>query len=130
LQITTGFFERAYTYSIVEAELRLLSPWKTPDPDPVGLVLELTREVGPDHPLYSKPVKPLALASDRDDVLFEVTEGTMRRYAVVHLTWSGRMERTSTWPETQFFDSLTQWLEWMKADHEEYIYGDEDHGKS
>jgi hypothetical protein len=38
------------------------------------------------------------------------------------------METSSTWPETHFFDSLAEWIEWMKADHEEYTYGEQDQG--
>jgi hypothetical protein len=114
----------------VEPELQLLPPWRTPVSNPEVLELELKREVGPTHPLYSKPVRALALAVDRDDVLFEISEGTTRRYVVVHLTWSGHMEQSGTWPSAQFFDSLGQWLEWMKTDHEEYAYGEEDQGNS
>ena len=29
-------------------------------------------------------------------------------------------------PWTEFFDSLDQWLEYMRADHEDYTDGDED----
>jgi hypothetical protein len=113
----------------VESELHLLSPWRTPIPNS-ELALELKREVGPGHPLFSKSVKALALAIDRDDVLFEISEGTTRRYAVVHLTWSGHMEQSAKWPSTQLFDSMAQWLEWMKADHQDYTCGEEDQGKS
>ena len=62
---------------------------------------------------------------DRDDVLFEISGGSARQYAVVHLTWSGKPEASGTCPFTRFFDSLDQWLEWMKADHEDYTYGEE-----
>ena len=75
----------AYT-DPMEEDLKLLRPWKTPHPDASELVLELEREAGPAHPLYSKKVRPLAVATDRDDVLFEICEGTRPRYAVVHLS--------------------------------------------
>jgi len=84
----------------------------------------LQREVGPDHPLFGKPAKALARREDRDDVLFEISDGTERKYAVVHLTWSRRMEPSGEWPGTQFFDSLARWLEWMKADHDDCTYGE------
>jgi hypothetical protein len=45
-------------------------------------------------------------------------------YAVVHLTWSGRREQSADWRGTQFFDSLSHCIEWMKADHEDYTFGE------
>lgn len=109
----------------VELLPELLSPWLSPY-DPGGLVRELRREAGPDHPLYSKPAKALAVAKDRDDVLFEIGEGTSLRYAVVHLTWSRKEEKSANCPFAQFFDSLSLWIEWMKADHGDYTYGEDD----
>ena len=85
---------------------------------------ELQRELCPDHLLFGKHAKALAAAEDRDDVLFEISEGAERSYAVVHLTWSGRMEASANWPRTRFFDSLDRWLEWIKADHDEYATGE------
>jgi hypothetical protein len=85
----------------VEPELKLLSPWTTPYLGD-GLVLELQREVGPDHPLFSKPTRALAVARDRDDVLFEISEGSTRTYAVVHLTWSRKQEASGKFPLTLF----------------------------
>ena len=107
----------------MEPDLELLSPWITPS-SANELASELEREVGPGHPLFRKEAKALALATDRDDVLFEIFDGSQRKYAVVHLTWSGKMERSARWPDTQFFDSLAQWLQWMKADHEGYPHGE------
>ena len=93
---------------------------------PDGLAQEPQREVGPLHPLFSKSAKAIALARDRDDVLFEIAHGSSLRYAVVHLTWSGKAESSADFPGTQLFDSLSQWIEWMKADHDDYTYGGED----
>ena len=70
----------------VENELCLLSPWIKPY-SPEGLVLELQREVvGPDHPLFSKRAKALAVARDRDDVLFEISDGAMTKYGVLSVS--------------------------------------------
>jgi hypothetical protein len=41
---------------------------------PDGLVRELEREAGPEHPLFGKTTRALAVARDRDDVLFEVSD--------------------------------------------------------
>src|SRR5260370_21720526 len=107
----------------MESELELLSPWIPPS-SPDGLVRELQREVGPGHPLFSKSVKALAVAQDRDDVLFEIEDGPILRYAVVHLTWSSKTEPSTTCPFTQFYDSLAIWSEWMKADHDDCTIGE------
>jgi hypothetical protein len=49
---------------------------------------------------------------------------TMRReYAVVHLAWTGEFKPSDWLPRTQLFDSLDQWLVWMKADHDDYTHG-------
>ena len=108
--------------SCVEPEFELLSPWTNPH-SPEGLVVELQREVGPDHPLFAKSTRAVAVARDRDDVLFEITDGHLRRFAVVHLTWSGRQEPLGIFPSTEFFGSLDEWLQWMRADHEAYTHG-------
>ena len=106
-------------------DLPLLSPWVKPY-SPDGLAHELQKEVGSLHPLYLKPAQAIAVARDRDDVLFVVQDGTRVRYAVVHLTWSQRTEENPAIPRTQFFDSLTAWIEWMEADHDDYTYLEDD----
>jgi hypothetical protein len=103
----------------------LLSPWVKPH-SPGGLARELQKEVGSLHPLYLKPAEAIAVARDRDDVLFVVPDDKGVRYAVVHLTWSRRTEENPAVPRTQFFDSLTAWIEWMKADHDDYTCGEND----
>ena len=112
-------------WTSMKLELALLSPWTKPY-SPDGLVLELSREVGPNHPLFGKTARALAVARDRDDVLFEISDLTASRYAVVHLIWSGKEERSGKFPWAEFFDSLDHWLDWMRADHEDYTHGDDD----
>jgi len=104
----------------MEPELVLLSPWIEPY-SPDGVALELKRELAPDHPLYGKSVQALAVARDRDDVLFRIGETSPFHYAVVHLTWSHKAEPAPC-PNTYPFDSLELWIEWMKADHDDYTY--------
>jgi hypothetical protein len=78
------------------------------------------------HPrLFRKATKALAVAMDRDDVLFAMAEGGTTRYAVVHLTWRRKTEPSGKWPSTEVFDSLDHWLAWMKADHEDYTWGEQ-----
>ena len=104
----------------MEPKLELLTPWQPPHL-PSCIEAELRKETGPEHPLYEKTATALAVARDRDDVLFRVEEPGSPQYAVVHLTWSQDWER-HPWPETQFFETLDLWIEWMKADHADYTY--------
>lgn len=82
---------------------------------------ELRLEIAPGHPLYGKSARALAAAQDHDDVLFELSDA---RYAVVHLTSSRRAAPHPAFPETQFFQSLGDWIEWMKAGHDDYTCGE------
>ena len=107
----------------MEPEFILLSPWQEPHSAP-GLLHELQRELPPGHELYGKPVTALAVARDRDDILFAVAESGVTKYAVVHLTWSRKEERLPC-PHTRLFDSLSEWIDYMKADHEDYTFGDQ-----
>ena len=104
----------------MEPELILLSQWIEPY-SPDGVALELKRELAPDHPVYGKSVRALAVARDRDDVLFRIGATSPFQYAVIHLTWSHKTE-PAPWPNTKVFDSLERWIEWMKADHDDYTY--------
>jgi len=103
-------------------KLELLTPWEQPY-SPSGIQAELLKEIGPEHPLYEKAAIAVAVARDRDDVLFRIEGPDSSRYAVVHLTWSQHRE-PQPWPETQFFDTLDQWIDFMKADHADYTYGE------
>ena len=105
----------------MRANVKLLIPWIEPH-SPDGLELELQREVAPEHALHGKSAAALAVARDRDDVLFAVNEADSLPYAVVYLTWSGKAE-PCPWPATRFFESLEQWIECMKAEHEDYTCG-------
>ncbi|MEU7262035.1 hypothetical protein AB0B21_40520 [Streptomyces rimosus] len=78
---------------------RLPAPWWVPDDGVLhALEQELRRELPPDHPLYGARVRAAARCEACDDVLFRVTDRSFR-WAVVHLTWSGRQEQ-SPWPRT------------------------------
>ena len=63
---------------------------------------ELGRETAPSHVLSGAEVRAVARREDRDDVLFSLTDG---RWAIVHLTWSGRRETEPHWPRTQLFET-------------------------
>ncbi|HEY9844523.1 MAG: hypothetical protein ACAI44_31590 [Candidatus Sericytochromatia bacterium] len=80
------------------------------EPGP-ALLTELKRELHPQHPLWQRPLKLLALRHDRDDIL--VAAGT--EVAVVHLTWSRRME-VPGFPSCSLYPDLQAWLAAARAD--------------
>ena len=97
--------------------LQFLEPWHQAVP---GLEAELRNEVNEGHPLYGRKAISVGRRKDSDDVLFLLLDHPSP-LAVVHLTWTGRRERTSTWPQTTFYGSLHDWVErCMKPDHDEF----------
>jgi hypothetical protein len=98
-----------------------LDPWV-----PVGLgaekelVRELEKEVGANHILFERKCLPLARRIDRDEYLFQVQD-SVGLHAVVHLTWSGKTESDDPFPKTVLFQSIEEWMEKMKRDHDEYM---------
>ena len=97
--------------------VQFLEPWHKAVP---GLEAELRNEVSHGHPLFGKKAISIARRRDSDDVLFLLLDHPSP-LAVVHLTWTGRPERHSTWPQTTFFTSLHDWVErCMKPDHDEF----------
>jgi hypothetical protein len=97
-----------------------LEPWVRTGADAVNFENELRRELAPDHPLYGCSATAVARRVDTDDVLFELT-GAPSRFAVVHLTWSGRPEIDARWPSVEFFSDFDDWIErGMTLDHQEY----------
>ncbi|WP_099192353.1 hypothetical protein [Tepidibacter mesophilus] len=67
---------------------------------------ELYKEINKEHILYGIEVKELARREDCDEVLFLMLDGS-KRYAVVHLTWSSKIEENSFYPKTRIYDDLT-----------------------
>lgn len=99
------------------AAMQFLDPWYRAVP---GLESELRKEVSDGHPLYGRKAISVARRQDSDDVLFLLLDH-QSPLAVVHLTWSGRPERTSNWPQTTFYRSLQDWVErCMKPDHTDF----------
>ena len=99
-----------------------LEPW-CPVENARSLEQELTFEINSnyDHPLFGKKAVALARRTDRDDVLFYLTDD--KRFAVVHLTWNS--ESSPDFPGTWFYSSLEDWVEkCMKPDYEDFHYGE------
>lgn len=98
-----------------------LDPWV-----PVGLGAErqlekeLEKEVGANHVLFQRKCIPTARRIDRDEMLFEVLDSG-GLYAVVHLTWSGKVEADHESPKAILFQNIESWMERMKSDHDEYM---------
>ena len=97
--------------------LQWLRPWRKVVP---GLEIELRNETSEGHPLYGRKAISVGRRTDNDDVLFLLLDHPSP-LAVVHLTWTGRPERNTSWPQTTFYPTLQEWVErCMKADHLEF----------
>jgi hypothetical protein len=84
-------------------------PWREVDPKNVeNLSRELVREGGPQHVLFGKKARAVAVRQDCDDVLFAI-EGVTPTYAVVHLTWIMKTETDPKFPSTDIYPSLEEW---------------------
>jgi hypothetical protein len=95
--------------------MNYLEPWYAlAEEECITLRAELTRELPPGHALEGIQVKCLARRQDRDDVLFELQDGT-GRFASVHLTW--QVEREPPWPSTVIYEGVAEWLATMQAHH-------------
>ena len=96
-----------------------LEPWYPLQSNEEYFDEELCREISEVHPLYKIKTKAIARREDCDDVLFEL-ENYVNKYAVVHLTWSRKMEN-SDFPSTTFYKNFKEWIETcMLEDNREY----------
>ena len=95
-------------------KIELLSPWEKCDG---GLEIELKKEVSERHILFKVEALSIARRTDNDDVLFFLPEHK-NPLATIHLTWAGKQDGHSKFPQTVFFVSLENWIEnCMKLDH-------------
>ena len=98
------------------ASIILTEPWfAILDSEINPIVAELQRELSAEHLLFGQPVSAIARRQDCDDVLVRFGQSPPR-YAVVHLTWSGKREISPEWPATQVFNSLDQFVQKMQQD--------------
>jgi hypothetical protein len=95
--------------------MEYLEPWSISN-DP-RLADELGREVPPGHVLADLPVRARARRQDRDDVLFEILDGS-GRFAQVHLSYQA--ESDPRWPTTAIFPTEADWLTRMVEDHADF----------
>jgi hypothetical protein len=102
--------------------VEILLPWRDlcdlPD-QAQRLSAELSSELSSRHVLFGLKATAIASRVDRDDVLFEIANGSAP-FAMVHLSW--RKEADPRWPSTKLF---TNWDEWVRAEmfpaHEDYV---------
>jgi hypothetical protein len=84
-----------------------IEPWNAIEeyPSSVGIALEREAciELAEDHPLHGLNLKAVARRDDCDDVLFQIAESDA--VAVVHLTWSGKRERSPS-PQVELYESI------------------------
>jgi hypothetical protein len=85
-----------------------------------ALEAEFQRELRDDHPLHGARARAIARRDDCDDVLFALEDGPAA-FAVVHLTWSGKVEPDARSPAFESYETLADWRRSrMKRDHEEW----------
>ena len=95
-----------------------IEPWEAVEQPAESLNAELKKEVPPEHPLYGRSANAIGHRIDCDDVLFELSNGTL---AVVHLTWSGKQDQHPQFPWTTQFQSIDEFIEnAMIPDAKEY----------
>ncbi len=64
---------------------------------------ELRVEINNGHLLYNKNVSAIIRRYDCDDVVYQLSDNS---YALVHLTWSGKIESNSKFPSTSIYKTL------------------------
>jgi hypothetical protein len=95
---------------MMENAMDFLDPWTTAALQPEPLIRELEKEVSDGHILFGKKVEIVARRRDTDDVLLRLSDNS-GCYAVVHLTWSGKKERSPKWPITTVFSSWEEFVD-------------------
>jgi hypothetical protein len=100
-------------------QIEYLLPWQESISDPDAFLQELQRELVGTHPLFGQPAQAVAVRIDCDDVIFKLAD---EKYAVVHLTWSGKPENYPNCPYTQIFDHWKDVYEKViLEDHQDYF---------
>jgi hypothetical protein len=102
-------------------------PWKDPwysiegaDDLQEGLDAELTRELPKGHVLDGRLAHSVGRRLDNDDVLY-LLDGGASEVAVVHLTWRRTRETSASWPWTEVFRNVAEFVaERMEPDSSEY----------
>ena len=97
--------------------MRTLWCWRCKRDVPMLDEAELQREVIPGHPLYDVDVRAFGRFGRRDDVAFELADGS---FAVSHLTWIGRPEQSPKYPWTELYPTAAELQARFDQDEEDY----------
>ncbi|MBX3448791.1 MAG: hypothetical protein KF777_04480 [Planctomycetaceae bacterium] len=93
----------------IAAIFHWIRPWQGLDDGAQVFDTELTKELSNRHRLHGLCARAIANRIDRDDVLFVIDGGT--RLAVVHLTWSGKVEENESHPATEIYADWQDWVD-------------------
>ena len=97
-----------------------LEPWIAAD-NSLAVLAELQKEINQHHPLFGKSVELIGRSLQGDDYLFKVVNSSFE-YCVVHLTWTGRKETSSSFPSVTFYKSWEAFTEEvMNPLHQDYL---------
>jgi hypothetical protein len=98
----------------------LISPWESASDNKLNIENELQKELCEKHILFGVKAETIGKRVDRDDYLFFLPDYAYR-FAVVHLTWSGRTEKDEHWPSTRVYSDFEEWkVKCMVKDYLDY----------
>lgn len=99
--------------------IKWLEPWNSLCTNENLFEEELHKELGKKHILYNKKVSIIGRRYDCDDFLFEI-DNIDFKFAVVHLTFSGK-EESESYPKTRVYKDLNDWINrCMVPDYNEF----------
>ena len=94
----------------LQMKIDFIEPWVAVGSERASLEEELRRELSPDNALSGFNVQAIGRRVDCDDVLFEVCDKKADfKLALVHLTWSGKIE-SILWPTTKLFANAEEFI--------------------
>lgn len=83
--------------------------------NPQHFELELQKEISQSHVLFGLQVIAVAKSINSDDVVFKILAENSFRYALVHLSFSGKHESTPNFPLTKVFNNMESLLSHLKT---------------
>lgn len=104
----------------MDIEISWKEPWRELDSDEEknGLQNELNNELSDKHILWGLRPEVIGRRVDNDDILVLLSDN---RVAIVHLTWSGAVDRLSdVFPGTIMYQTIDEFLSQMEYDAIEY----------
>ncbi len=118
LQRTDACYARARVIGVrFTRMINFKEPWEEAF-NRTQLVDELEKELSKDHYLYKflGQFRSFATSGASDDVIFEIRK---MGYVYVHLTWSGKNEKTP-WPTYEMLSSEAKVQSHIDSDNEDY----------